>query len=175
MLWWLWPKVEEVIRKATGRQGSLTLSRYVETRNGVQLVAAGSLRSMFHGSLGACSFAGFSRHWTAIYWVLPGPVRQLAAEAIPSCRPRRWSSRSSCAVRYTTQPSCWSPDRSDSASLPGSPCLVRAFWSRVGLDYRSRAWAFRASVNIGLVLSGLGVALLAKGYSESHEHRSPRL
>ena len=46
---------------------SVTLSEYVEKRNGVPLGARGSLTRMLHGSLGAATSAGFWRYWNPIW------------------------------------------------------------------------------------------------------------
>lgn len=49
------------------RRKKLTLSQYVNHRNGVPLGAPGSLGNMMRRSFGAQSFAGFWRSWNPIF------------------------------------------------------------------------------------------------------------
>jgi len=54
-------------KKQTWQQQTLTLSQYVEFRNGVPLGDSKSFFNMLHRSLGAASFAEFWQYWNPIW------------------------------------------------------------------------------------------------------------
>ena len=54
-------------KKQTWQRQTLTLSQYVEFRNGVPLGDSQSLSNMLHRSLGAASFAEFWQYWNPIW------------------------------------------------------------------------------------------------------------
>ena len=54
-------------KKQTWQRQSLTLSQYVEFRNGVPLGDSKSFSNMLHRSLGAASFAEFWQYWNPIW------------------------------------------------------------------------------------------------------------
>ena len=54
-------------KKQTWQRQALTLSQYVEFRNGVPLGNSKSFSNMLHRSLGAASFAEFWQYWNPIW------------------------------------------------------------------------------------------------------------
>ena len=152
-----------MVRQAESRRIPLKLSQYVQRRNGVALGAAGSLVNMLHPSLGAGSFAGFWRHWNPIWGNYLGrhinsPLRRflpagpalvvtfLLSGAIHDAAVILVSG----SIRFLFVP--W-------FGLLGLGVMLSSW---IGFDYTSRVWAVRACINVALISSGLGLALLAK-------------
>ena len=127
------------------------------------LRAAGSLVNMLHRSLGAGSFASFWRHWNPIWghyvgryinsqlrrFLPAGPalvVTFLLSGAIHDAAVILVSG----SIRFLFVP--W-------FGLLGLGVMLSSW---IGFDYTSRVWAVRAGINVALISSGLGLALLAK-------------
>jgi hypothetical protein len=73
-------------KKQTWPRQTLTLSQYVEFRNGVPLGVSKSFTNMLHRSLGAASFAEFWQYWNPIWGYGLGkyvyaPARRIFARA----------------------------------------------------------------------------------------------
>ncbi|NND85356.1 MAG: acyltransferase [Acidimicrobiia bacterium] len=145
------------------RRSALTLSQYVERRNGVPLGGRGALSNMVSRSLGADTFSGFWRYWNPIWGyylgryvnvplrrVLPPPLALVGTFAV------------SGAIH-------------DSAILvvTGRPTLLLTSWftvlglavvllSRFGVRYRFDTWAARAFVNVSILAVSYAIALVAR-------------
>ena len=144
-------------------RGDITLSAYVERRNGVQLGSRGSLTAMLHRSLGADTLAGFWRYWNPIwgYYLakyVNAPLRRLMPPAL--------------AVIATFVVSGAIHDVAITA-VRRSPTFLFLPWfgivgltvvltSRLRLRYRFTAWSLRAATNVAFVLGALGFATIGK-------------
>jgi len=148
--------------KPDGRD-DITLSAYVERRNGVQLGARGSLTAMLNRSLGADTLAGFWRYWNPIwgYYLaryVNAPLRRLMPPAL--------------AVIATFVVSGAIHDAAITA-VTRSPTFLFLPWfgmvglsvvlgSRLRLRYGFTAWSARAAINVAVVVGALGFAMIGK-------------
>ena len=127
------------------------------------LGAAGSLRSMLHRSLGAGSFAGFWRHWNPIWGYYLGryvnsPMRRLLP-AGPAVVVTFLVSGAIHDVAVTLVTGSLTFLLTPWFTLLG---LFVVLTSRLGLEHRSRVWGIRAGINVGWIMVGLALVLLAK-------------
>ena len=138
---------------------TLTLARFVRSRNGVPLGAAGSLPNMLRRSLGASSFAGFWRYWNPIWGYYLGrfvyrPVRRLLPRAL--------------ALILTFTVSGGLHDLAVTA-VRGTPiflftpwfvcmCLGLLLGDALHMNLAARTWLARASVNLTYVGACLWLA-----------------
>ena len=141
----------------------MTLSEYVERRNGVPLGARGSLTRMLHRSLGADTFAGFWRYWNPIWGYYLGRYVNAPLRKVMPAAP---------AVIATFAVSGAIHDAAIFA-VTGSPAFLLVPWfavlgltvvvsTRVSIRYPFQPWVVRAAINVALVVAGLGVATAAK-------------
>lgn len=139
----------------------LTLGQYVQRRTGVPLGAKGSLQQMLRKSLGASTFDGFWRYWNPIwgYYLgryVNGPLRKVlpAAPALVATFAVSGAIHDVAILAVTGSPSflltTW-------FTVLG---LTVAITRRTGLRYGFGSWVARASVNVGLLAAGFGIAEL---------------
>ena len=142
---------------------NVTLSEFVERRNGVPLGARGSLTKMLHRSLGAGTFSGFWRYWNPIWgYYLARYVNVPLRRVMPAAPAVIGTFVVSGAIH-------------DAAILAvtGSPTFLFVPWfavlglmvvvsSRVGLRYGFQAWPVRALINFALVAGPLGIVMISK-------------
>jgi hypothetical protein len=142
---------------------SVTLSEYVERRNGVPLGARGSLTRMLHRSLGAATFAGFWRYWNPIWGYYLSRYVNVPLRTIMPAAP---------AVIATFAVSGAIHDAA-AYVVTGSLTFLFAPWfavlglmvvafTRAGLRYEFRTWPVRAAINVALVVGALAVVTISK-------------
>ena len=141
----------------------LTLAQYIRRRNGVPLGSSGSLRSMFHRSFGAGSFAGFWQYWNPIWgYGLSRYVYSPLKRVLPPT-----------ASLIMTFVVCGALHDLVIMAIRGSATLLFTSWffllgvgvvfgRTVGMDYSSRPWLVRACVNLTYVGACLAGALIAR-------------
>jgi hypothetical protein len=145
------------------RRISVTLSEYVERRNGVPLGARGSLTRMLHRSLGAPTFAGFWQYWNPIWGYYLSRYINVPLRTIMPAAPATIATFAASGAIH------------DAAAyvVTGSLTFLFAPWfavlglmvvafTRLGLRYGFRTWAVRAAINIALVVGALGVVTISK-------------
>jgi hypothetical protein len=143
--------------------GDITLSAYVERRNGVQLGARGSLTAMLNRSLGADTLAGFWRYWNPIwgYYLaryVNAPLRRLMPPALAVIATFVVSGAiHDAAITAVTRSPTF-------LFLPwfGTVGLTVVFGSRLRIRYGFTAWSARAAINVAVVVGVLGFVTIGK-------------
>ena len=150
-------------KKQTWQRQTLTLSQYVEFRNGVPLGDSKLFSNMLHRSLGAASFAEFWQYWNPIWGYGLGkyvyaPLRQIL--------PRAAAFIATFIVSGTIHDLATIAVRRSFAFLftPWFFLLgVGAVLSRsLGMDLSNHPWWIRVSVNLIYLVSSLVVVLFIK-------------
>ena len=141
----------------------MTLTQYIERRNGVPLGAPGALRNMFHRSLGAGSFAAFWQYWNPIFGYylakyVDSPLRRFVPRSMALiltfgiCGALHdlvaMAVRGSVAFFCTTM------------FLFFAAGVLVGRW--VGLDFSGLPWAARAAINISYIVVCFVLALVAR-------------
>ena len=138
----------------------LTLAQYVRRRNGAPLGGSGSLRNMFHRSLGAGSFAEFWRYWNPVFGYYLG--RYIYAPL------KLWLPRAIALV--ITFVICGALHDAVIIAVRGEMAFLFTPWffvmgtcvvigEKAHFDYSKFAWPARAAINIGYVAACLALAL----------------
>jgi hypothetical protein len=142
------------------RSRKLTLSDYVQYRNGVSLGASGSLQNMLVRSLGAGTFAKFWQYWNPIWGYALGryiyePLNRLLPASISLILTFAISGaihdvatmfvRGAPAFLFTP----W-------FSLMG---VVVVFGRLLNLDYSAHPFSIRVAINSGLIVTCLMLTL----------------
>lgn len=141
----------------------LTLAAYVRRRNGVPLGSAGSLRSMFHRSLGAGSFAGFWQYWNPVFGY--GLARYVHSPLLRVLPP--------AAAVIVTFAVCGALHDLVTMAVRGSPTMLFTPWFSLlgvgvvlgraaGMNLSRRPWLIRAFANLTYVGASLAVTLAAR-------------
>ena len=145
------------------RKRKLTLAYYVRRRNGLPLGAAGSLRNMFHRSLGAGTFAEFWRYWNPIFGYYLG--RYVNAPL------KRWLPSSiSLVITFLV---CGALHDAVGFAAAGRAMFLFTPWfffmgmgvvisQSIRFEYSNYVWPVRALINISCVAMGLLVTFAIK-------------
>lgn len=145
------------------RRRRLTLSEYVERRNGVPLGARGSLARMLHRSLGAATFAGFWRYWNPIWGYYLSRYVNVPLRRIMPAAPAAIATFAASGAIHDAAVSV----------VTGSMTFLFAPWfavlglmvvafTRAGLRYEYRTWPVRAAINIALIVGALAVVTISR-------------
>ncbi len=141
----------------------MTLGEYIRRRNGVPLGASGSLRNMFHRSLGAGSFAGFWQYWNPVFgYGLGRYVFSPLKRALPPS-----------AALIMTFVACGALHDLVTMAVRGSATFLFTPWffllglgvvfgRAVGMDLSNRPWLLRAGVNLTYIVICLAMTLIAR-------------
>jgi len=141
----------------------LTLAQYIHRRNGVPAGSSGSLRNMFRRSLGAGSFAGFWQYWNPVWgYGLARYVHSPLKRYFPPT-----------AALILTFVVCGALHDLVIMAVRGSATFLFTPWffllgtgvvfgRAVGMDFSSKPWLIRASVNLTYVGVCLAVTLIAR-------------
>jgi D-alanyl-lipoteichoic acid acyltransferase DltB (MBOAT superfamily) len=141
----------------------MTLAQYIRRRNGLPVGSSGSLRNMFHRSLGAGSFAGFWQYWNPIWgYGLSRYVYSPLKRVLPST-----------ASLIMTFVVCGALHDLVIMAVRGSVTFLFTPWFSLlgvgvvfgraaGLDFSNRPWLVRACINFTYVGACLGVTLIAR-------------
>ena len=145
------------------QQRRMTLAQYIRRRNGVPVGSSGSLRNMFHRSFGAGSFSGFWQYWNPIWGY--GLSRY-----VYSPLKRVFPPTASLIMTFVV---CGALHDLVIIAVRGSATFLFTPWffllgvgvvfgRAAGMDFSSRPWLVRASVNFIYLGACLAVTLIAR-------------